>query len=364
MNSLKKNTNKIIGDIPLLSKGATLEGRVVARDRSSLFVDLGLYGTGVILGKEFYIAKDIIKNLKIGDPVVVKVLELENEDGYRELSLKDASREMSWQKLQELKEKGEIITVKIIGVNKGGLLTSVENIPAFIPVSQLAPEHYPRVEDADKQKILKELQKFMGQTLEVKILDLNSEENKLILSERARVEGIIKELLQKFQKGDVVEGEITGIANFGAFIKFPAEEKEESQKLEGLIHISELDWQLVENPAEIVKVGQKVKAKIIEINDQVFLSLKALKPNPWEEIEKKFKKGDIVKGRVIKFSPFGAFVEVAPKIRGLCHISEFSSKQEMESKLEIGKEYNFQILLLEPKEYRMSLRLVKIASKE
>ena len=341
-----------------LQIGATIEGKVVARDRSSLFIDLGIYGTGIIYGREFYGAKDIIKNLKIGDKVFAKILELENEDGYSELSLRDATKEISWQKLKELKDKGEILNVKITGVNKGGLLTALDGIQAFLPVSQLAPEHYPRVADADKQKILKELHKFVGKTLEVKILDLLAQENKLILSEKAKSEEKIKETLKDFKKDDIIEGKITGIADFGAFIKFPLL-AENSSQIEGLIHISELDWQLVENPAEIVKVGEIIKAQIININNnQVFLSLKALKANPWEEIEKQYKKGDVIKGKVIKYSPFGAFVEILPKIRGLCHISEFSSKEEMEKSLKIGDTYDFQILLIESKEHRMSLKLV------
>ncbi|MCX6721021.1 MAG: S1 RNA-binding domain-containing protein, partial [Candidatus Staskawiczbacteria bacterium] len=244
--------------------------------------------------------------------------------------------------------------------NKGGLLTSIDGIQAFLPVSQLAAEHYPRVTDADKQKILKELQKFIGKSLDVKVLDLLASENKLILSEKAKSEEKTKEILKNYNKGDVIEGEITGIADFGAFIKFPLDVEDKNQQIEGLIHISELDWQLVENPSEIVKVGENIKAQIIDINNnQVFLSLKSLKKNPWEEIEKKYKKGDVVKGKITKFSAFGAFVEIMPKIRGLCHISEFASKEEMEKQLEIDKEYDFEVLLIEPKEHRMSLKLKK-----
>ncbi|MBI1866341.1 MAG: S1 RNA-binding domain-containing protein, partial [Candidatus Staskawiczbacteria bacterium] len=320
----------------------------------------------IIFGREFYEVKDVIKNLKIGDKIFAKIVELENEEGYKELSLKDATKEISWQKLKEIKEKGTILKVKITGVNKGGLLTSIDNIPAFLPVSQLSPENYPRVVDADKQKILKELQKFIGKTLEVKILDSMAQENKLILSEKAKTEERIKEILKDYKKDDIIEGEITGIADFGVFIKFPLSSDSTQDKsaksseagIEGLIHISELDWQLVENPAEVVKVGEIIKAQIINIdNNQVFLSLKSLKKNPWEEIEKEYKNGDIVKGKVIKFSSFGAFVEVFPKIRGLCHISEFGSQKNMEESLEINKTYDFKVLLIEPKEHRMSLKL-------
>jgi len=360
---MKENTTKIPSDFsPLPTVGSLVEGKVVAKDRSSIFIDLGIQGTGIIYGREFYEAKEAIKNLNIGDTIFAKVVELENEEGYKELSLRDATKDINWQKLREMKEKEEIISVKISGVNKGGLLTSVNGIQAFLPVSQLSPENYPRVEDADKQKILKELQKFVGKTLEVKILDLLAEENKLILSEKAKAEKAIKEVLKNYKVGDVVEGKITGIADFGVFIKFGStkEASENDVEVEGLIHISELDWQLVQNPGEIVKVGEVVKAQIININNnQVFLSLKSLKENPWEKIEEKFKKGSKIKGKIISFSPFGAFVEVDAKVRGLCHISEFTGQKEMEESLKVGETYEFEVLLIEPKEHRMSLKLVK-----
>src|SRR3989339_667590 len=283
-----------------LQVGATIEGKVVARDRSSLFIDLGIHGTGIIYGREFYSVKDVIKNLDIGDKVFAKIVEVENDEGYRELSLRDATKEISWQRLKELKDSGQILSVRITGVNKGGLLTAIDNIQAFLPVSQLAPEHYPRVIDADKQKILKELQKFIGKTLEVKILDLLAQENKLILSEKAKSEEKTKETLKNYSKGDTIDGEITGIADFGAFIKFPF-------------------------PAEN---------------------------------KKQYKKSDVINGKVTKFSAFGAFVEIMPKIRSLCHISEFESKEKMEEQLKLGETYDFQVLLIEPKEHRMSLKLV------
>jgi len=363
MKDSAKTTKDVVS---LLSVGSTVEATVVAKDRSSLYLDLGVYGTGVVYGREFYEAKDLIKGLNVGDKIRAKVLDLENEDGYKELSLSAASREVGWGGLKEKMARNEIFKIKVLGANKGGLLASVDGIAAFLPVSQLGPEHYPRIEDAEKQKILKELQKFIGKTLEVKILDIAPEESKLILSEKATKEEKVKEILKNFKKGDVVDGEISGIADFGAFIKFPLPE-DSSCQIEGLIHISELDWQLVEDPTEIVKVGEKAQAQIIEINNnQVFLSLKTLKNNPWQKIEKKYKKGDIIKGRVIKLNPFGAFVEIisgdkkeGAKVRGLCHISEFKTKTKMEETLKVGNEYDFEIASIEAKEYRISLKLVK-----
>ncbi|MCK4781833.1 S1 RNA-binding domain-containing protein [Candidatus Parcubacteria bacterium] len=336
--------------------GEVVEGRVVGKARSALFLDLGIMGNGIIYGREYYIAKDDLKNLEIGAQVSAKIIEPENEDGYRELSLKEASQELVWEELRRKKEKEEIFEVKISGANKGGLLAQVSGVSAFLPVSQLCSEHYPRVEKGDQQKILIELQKFIGKALKVKILDLSLKENKLILSEKAKEINKIKEILQDYKVGDMVEGKVTGIVDFGVFIKFGKGEGE----LEGLCHLSELDWQLIEDPSKIVESGQEVKAKIIEIKDnKVSLSLKALKENPWDGIEKKFKKNDILKGEVTKFNPFGAFIQVAPKIQGLIHISEFGSQKKMAEVLEIGKEYKFQLLSLDPAKHSMILSLKK-----
>jgi len=328
-----------------------IEGKIIGTGRASLFLDLGAFGTGIIYGKEFYEAKEKLKDLKIGDRVFAKIIDLENDEGYIELSLSGASKEMAFEVIQQKKEKGQNLLVKILGANKGGLVTEVSDIPAFLPVSQLSPEHYPRVEGADKTKILRELQKFVGQTLEVKIIDFSRRDEQIILSERAKILEYKKESLKNYKVGDEVLGEITGVTDFGAFMKF--------NDLEGLIHISELDWKIIEEPTEIVKVGDKVKAKIIDIQkDRVFLSLKALKKDPWQGIEKKYKKGDIVSGKVTKFNPFGAFIQISPEIQGLCHISEFESGR-MEEVLKIGKKYKFQILLIDGKEHKMSLKLVK-----
>ena len=331
--------------------GEIVEGRIIGKGRSSVFLDLGPLGTGIIYGKEFQETKDSLKDLKIGDSIFVKIVYLENEEGYIELSANQAGLELSWEVLQQKKEKDETLKVKILGANKGGLLTEISGISAFLPVSQLSPEHYPRVGGGDSSKILSELQKFIGKELEVKILDVFQKEEKLILSEKAKGIEKIKEALKGYQVGDTIEGEISGIVDFGAFLLF-------GKGLEGLIHISEFDWKIVQDPSEIVKVGQKIRAKIIKISDnKVFLSLKALKRDPWKNIEKKYKKGDKVSGKVTKFNPFGAFIRISPKIQGLIHISEFGTKSKMEEVLKIDKKYDFQILSIDPKEHRMSLKL-------
>jgi small subunit ribosomal protein S1 len=347
-DSLKKDP-----DLKPIKIGQIVEGEVLGRGKSSLFLDLGPFGTGIIYGREFYNAKEELKDLEKGDKLSAKVIDLDNEEGYIELSASRASKELAWENLKQKKESGEILKVKIKGANRGGLLTKVSNIPAFLPVSQLSNEHYPRVEGGNAEKILKALQDFVGKTLEVKIFDLSQKEEKLILSEKAKNLEKIKEILKNYKVGDEVMAEVTGITDFGAFVRFG-----EKDALEGLIHISELDWKIVEHPSEIVKVRDKIKAKIIEISDnKVFLSLKALKKNPWEDIEKKYKKGDIIPGKVVKFNPFGAFIELKEKIQGLVHISEFSTQKKMQERLKIGKKYNFKILSIEPKEHKITLSL-------
>lgn len=353
--------------------GELVEGPIIARKRSSVFVDLKPMGTGIILGQEFYNASDILKRLNIGDTIAAKIVSVDEEEGYIELSAKEAGEEILWEKLKNLKESRESLTVTISGANKGGLLANIEGIGAFLPASQLSMANYPRVEGGDKDHILQELQKLVGKPMEVKILDVDPGERKLILSEKSMESAALKNLISKFKSGDVVEGEISGVVDFGAFFRFGSLPKTEGQTegqegsetqealapLEGLIHISELDWKLVENPSEIVKKGDRVRAKIIDISSEgrISLSLKALKEDPWKEIAEKLKKGDSIRGTAVKFNPYGAFVKINPYIQGLIHISEFGTQKNMQDTIEIGKEYEFRIILIDPVEHRMALRL-------
>jgi len=352
-----------VGLLKLPKIGDIIKGKVVGRSKSSVFVDLGNWGAGTIFGKEFLVAKEILRKLKKGDELFVKIVDLENDQGFWELSALEADREISWIKLSEKKQANESLTVKILGANEGGLLTTVFGINAFLPVSQLSSKNYPRVEDGDTSKILRELQKFVDQEMEVKILDLDQKQDKLILSEKIKETEQMQKILKNYKVGDIVEGEITGVVDFGAFVKFPVDRsskktEEKADQLEGLVHISELDWQLIENPGDIVKVGERVKLKIIDIsNGKVSLSLRALKKDPWQSLGKEFEKGKIIKGKVTKLNPFGAFVQIMPRIQGLCHISEFTSGKNMEESLKIGFDYDFEILLIDAKEHRLLLKL-------
>ena len=227
-----------------------------------------------------------------------------------------------------------------------------EGIEGFLPVSQLAPAHYPRVEGGDKEKILKEIQQYIGQTMEVRILDTSQSQNKFIVSEKAGEEESIKKALEKYKIGDVVKGQVTGVVDFGAFIRL-------DPLVEGLVHISELDWQLVNNPRDIVKVGDKIEAKIVDVakDGRISLSIKALKEDPWKDLEKKYPQGKAVKGIISKLTAYGTLVRLEEGIQGLVHISEFASEEEMREKLEEGKEYKFEVSQIVPEERRIALKL-------
>ncbi|MBI5401449.1 S1 RNA-binding domain-containing protein [Candidatus Wolfebacteria bacterium] len=338
-----------------LKEGDLLEVRLLAKTAKAVFFDLGKYGTGVVYGAELSNARDIIKSMNVSDSVSAKVIDLENEEGFIELSLVNAQAQKNWQVLRDIKESGEAITVKIKGANTGGLISEINEIKAFLPVSQLSSQHYPRIEKGDQNKILAELKKFVGEELKVKVIDVNPRTNKLIISEKEAVEENIKELINKYKVNDVIDGIISGIADFGAFVRFV-----DNPSVEGLIHISELDWRLIENPKEIVKVDETIKAKIIEIkDDKIFLSLKALKPNPWETASEKFKEGQEVEGVIYKTNPFGAYVDLGENLFGSIHVSEFGSLDELKKHLETGKKYLFIIDSLKPEDKRIVLKVKK-----
>ncbi|KKS26534.1 MAG: RNA binding S1 domain protein [Parcubacteria group bacterium GW2011_GWA2_42_11] len=344
-------------------EGEIVKGRILEIGKNSVFVDLGNIGTGVLLGREIKTNRNLIKSLSAGDEISAMVLEADNESGLIELSLQAAHREQAWDTLRSLQQSGEIIKVKITAANRGGLMIELKGVAGFLPVSQLNAEHYPRVEDGDKAKILQELNKFVNKELSVRVLDADANQQKLIVSEKAIDEEKLKTALQAFKIGDLVEGVISGVVDFGAFIRFPYPGKEAEanpEMIEGLIHISEIDWQLIDDPRQILKAGQKVQAKVIGLDgDRLSLSLKALKTDPWLAIGDKYKIDQEVEGLVTKINPFGAFIQLDKDIHGLAHISDFESIEKMNQDLKVGQSYRFKIISIEPAVHKMALGLVR-----
>jgi len=331
------------------SAGSLVEGPVIGIEASAVFVDLSPFGTGMIFGREFGNARDIIKKINIGDIIAAKVVLTEGEDGYIELSLKEARQALIWGEAEEAIKDKRILDIPVREANKGGLILEWQGIQGFLPASQLKAEHYPRVPDGDKDKILEELKKLVGTKISVMILTINPKEGKLIFSEKSPDQKDRAKVVEKYSVGDEVDGEVTGAVDFGIFVKL-------EDDLEGLVHISEIDWALVENPRAYFKVGDKVRVKVIEVKDgKISLSIKALKPNPWREAEKKYKKDDMVQGIIIKFNKHGALASIEEGVAGLVHISEFGTEEKLRSTLELGKTYPFRINIFDPKEQKMAL---------
>ncbi|MEK7642925.1 MAG: S1 RNA-binding domain-containing protein [Patescibacteria group bacterium] len=328
--------------------GDIVEGTIISKEGSAVFVNLG-FGTGIIYGKEFQDGRDILKQKDSGDQLVSKIIELENEQGYVELSVREAGREKFWKEASQVMAEKSALVLRALEANRGGLVFEWKTTKGFLPVSQLAQKHYPRVEGGDKARILDELQKFVGQDFSLQIMNIDPKEDKIIFTERGSEPDEMKERLAKYAIGTEYEGEVSGVVEFGIFVKL-------EDGLEGLVHISEIDWTLVENPGDLYKVGDTVRVKIIEIEgDKISLSVKALKPDPWKIA--KIEKGDITKGIVMKFNRYGAFVRLVDHegISGLSHISEFGTAQKMRETIDIGKTYPFQIVVFQPETHKLSL---------
>jgi small subunit ribosomal protein S1 len=336
--------------------GDIITGTVLSISKNEAIVDIDGITTGIVRGRELFDESGETADIHEGDEVQATVLELENENGQMELSFRSAGHQKAWDELQRLLNTGEVIEAVVTDANRGGLMVTVGRIEGFLPVSQLTPEHYPRVEGGDKSRILEMLQKFVSHPLRVKVIDVNEGENKLIVSEKAAWAKEHAQIVAGYKEGDVIEGKVTGVVDFGAFVEF-------GQHLEGLIHISELAWQRVENPRDIVQVGDTVSAVIIAIDGtKISLSLKRLKDDPWKTAVEKYSIGQVVKGKVLKLNPFGAFVELDEEIHGLAHISELS-KKTIHSPTEVLKEGDtreFKVISIEPASHRLGLSIKQL----
>lgn len=328
-----------------------VEGPVVALGRARVFVDLHPFGTGIIYGREYLSSRETLKNVNIGDTITAKVVGAENEDGYIELSLREARQALMWSEAEQAMQKKTPLTLEVSDANKGGLIINWNGIQGFLPASQLGSAHYPRVADGDKDKIFAELKRMIGSSIEVLVITANPKEQKLIFSEKDASGSTERtSLVEKYHIGDTLQGVVTGATEFGVFVKL-------EEGLEGLVHISEMDWALVENPKTRYKIGEKVKVKVIEIKDgKVSLSIKALLDDPWKMAANKYKKDQRVDAVVIKYNKHGALASIEEGVAGLVHISEFGSEEELRARLELGKLYPFTITFFEPKERRMTLK--------
>jgi len=331
-------------------EGDIVEGTVAAIGRARVYIDIAPFGTGLIYGREYMNARDILRKVSPGDTIASKVVMPENEDGYIELSLKEARQALIWADADDAVKKGTILSLEVKEANKGGLIIEWQGIQGFLPASQLSSENYPRVSDGDKDKILVALNELVGQNLSVVMITADPKEHKLIFSEKGLQEKEEKEeKVNKYDVGNIVTGEVTGAVDFGVFVKL-------EPGLEGLVHISELDWGLVEDTKALYKTGDHVEVKVIEVKgDKISLSIKQLRENPWVSASKKYKKDELVSGVVIKYNKHGALASIEEGVAGLVHVSEFETEEKLKAALSLGNAYQFKITLFEPNEQKMTL---------
>lgn len=343
--------DKYVAVTPIAPKeGDIVEGIVTALGRARVYIDITPFGTGLIYGREYMNARDILRKVAPGDTIASKVICPENEDGYIELSLKEARQALIWSDAEEAVKKGTILSLEVKEANKGGLIIDWQGIQGFLPASQLSPEHYPRVSDGDKDKILTALNDLVGKHLSVIMITADPKEHKLIFSEKEIQEKEEKEeKVNRYEVGNIVHGEVTGAVDFGIFVKL-------EPGLEGLVHISELDWGLVEDTKSLYRTGDPIDVKIIEVkDDKISLSIKQLKENPWVNASKKYTKDQIVDGVVIKYNKHGALASIEEGVAGLVHVSEFETEEKLKNTLSLGSVYKFKITLFEPNEQKMTL---------
>jgi len=350
------------GDFVKIPKvGDIVKGKVIDISRSEIRLDIDGLTTGIVRGREFYDESNEYSDLKIGDEVEATVMELENENGEMELSLRFAGHQKAWDNLIGLQKDSTIVKAHVTDANRGGLMVKVGKISGFLPVSQLMPEHYPRVPGGDKNKILERLKSYVGQDFEVKVIAAEENEDKLVVSEKSAWEEKQEDVISSYKVGDVVEGKVTAVTDFGVFIEFGKD------KLEGLIHISELAWQRIDDPSDFIKVGDKIKAEIINVEgSKIFLSIRKLKKDPWADVAKRYKIGQVVKCKVLKVNPFGLFVELDTDIHGLAHISELSDRpiSDIQEFAKPGDVLDFKILSIEPANHRLGLSIKALKEKK
>lgn len=339
---------ELMGDklIPF-NQGDIVEVTVLSSSRDNIMVDVAGLATGIIPEKEF--STTTIKT-QPGDKIQAYVVSTENDNGYVILSLKKAERERIWNMLEQRNNEGEVISVRIVQANKGGLVAEYNNMQGFIPVSQLSAKNYPRV-GGDKLKIKKKLSELIGVTLPVKIISYDKNAKKIIFSEKAVVDSDLEEKAQKFEIGQKVKGKITGIVDFGLFVDIG--------ELEGLVHISQVSWQRINNLKDYFKVGDEVEAEVVNVDaGRVSLSIKKLLPDPWQAEVKTLEIGGKTKGTITQVTPYGAFVRLSDNLEGLFHVSQMGG-QKPEELVKEATSYDFEVISIEPELRKISLKLAE-----
>lgn len=324
--------------------GDKVTGKVVEITPKNLLVDIGGKSEGMVAEKAFIEARDFIRKLSVGDEITAEVIVPETNEGYTILSLRSTAKDFLWNKIDAAYEKEEELTVEVLNVNQSGLIVDVFGVSGFIPKSQIGRD------------LSKATSNLVGKKIQAVIIDEDRYSNRVVLSEKAVSEkeeiAAQKKAMAKIKDGEVYEGKVTTVTDFGIFVEIQATK---TTNLEGLVHISELSWEKVGKPSDIYKEGDKVKVKVLEVkNGKLSLTIKGAKKDPWDEITSKYKPEDELEGKIVRISDFGVFVQLEPGVEGLVHITKIPPTKTFSR----GDMVNVSIEEIDPSEKKISLGLV------
>ncbi len=334
--------------------GDVIDGTITRKDRDELLVDIGSKSEGVISSRDFStLSEDEFAELAIGDRVLVFVTQPESPDGIIGLSIDRARQEKSWRNLQERYDSNDVIEAEVVNYNKGGLLVNLDGVRGFVPASQVT-----EITTGDEQQKQAEMARLIGRTLQLKIIEINRNRNRLILSERQalqeRRDEMKEKLIEELTEGEVRRGRVSSICDFGAFVDVGG--------ADGLVHLSELSWSRVKHPSEVLSIGDEIDVYVLGINSderKIALSIKRTQPEPWSWVATKYEVNQLVLGTVTQLANFGAFARIEDGIEGLVHVSELSEERVEHPRqlVQEGQELILRIIRIDPARRRMGLSL-------
>ncbi len=344
-----------------VKRGDVVEGTVVAIDREEILVDIGLKSEAVLPLKELSAnGYGSLAEIHRNDTLLVYVLQPETPEGHAIVSIRKARQEHQWRVAQEKYERGEIFDAEVIESNKGGLIVNLDGVRGFVPISQIM--HLKREDSAENAETLAKLQAMVGKQLKLKIIEINRNRNRLILSERIAMQEWRArrrdELMNELQVGEVRRGIVRHLAHFGAFVDLGG--------ADGLVHISQLAWSRVNHPSEVLHVGQEVEVQVLSIDKErkkIALSIKRAEVDPWTTVEQRYHIGQVVTGIITKIAPFGAFARIENGIEGLIHVTEiYPPTTDAKLALKEGQEVQVQVLRIESDRRRLGLSMRALAA--
>jgi small subunit ribosomal protein S1 len=343
-----------------LKYGTIVSGIVVRAEPREILIDIGAKSEGIVDQKELEkMSVDAIKKLHVGDTVLAFILRAENREGNVVLSLARAQLEHDWRDAEDLLKSGEIFETQVAGFNKGGLIVRVGKVRGFVPATQLEGTYRRRIEASEGGEGGElDLSAYVGKKVKLKVIELDRERNRLILSERAAQRELRKEqkerLLEDLKEGAVLSGTVTSVADFGAFVDLGG--------VDGMIHLSELSWTKIAHPGDLLKVGDKIEVQVLGVDrdrERIALSLKRRQPEPWSTVEERYKVGQLVNGTITKLASFGAFARLEDNIEGLIHISELADRRIQHPKevVKEGDTLQLRVIRIDPARRRLGLSL-------